>query len=79
MVMPESLWTEQIPLALNPGETRTITLATETPLPEGKSISISLGNEDQAITSSLSQLRSRGSQAAVEFNSQDASPDNSTR
>lgn len=66
MVLPEILWTKQHPLTLSPGETRVVTLATETPLPKGKSISITMGDKKQAAMISSVQIlrRSQGPNTA---------------
>ncbi len=60
LVRPEILWSHQHPLTLKPGETKVVTLASETPLPEGKSISISIGDERRSVLVDPVQVLKRG-------------------
>jgi hypothetical protein len=45
--MPNYLWSENIPLALGPGEARQFQLETEKELAAGNTVSITMSNTDQ--------------------------------
>ena len=49
MVLPKPLWTEKCLVKLNPGETKTVTLATKTKLPAGQSVSITMSDKDLTV------------------------------
>ena len=54
MILPTALWQEGWSIRLEPGSTKTVELATETKLPAGSLVSISLGDKNQAVL--LNQL-----------------------
>ena len=49
MVLPKPLWTEKCLVKLKPGETKTVTLATEAKLPPGQSVSITMSDKDLTV------------------------------
>lgn len=54
MVLPKPLWSsEKCVVSLKPGETKTVTLATDAKLPAGQMISITLSDKDQAVIADL--------------------------
>ncbi len=47
LTMPNYLWSENIPLALEPGETKKLTFTTEKELVAGNTVSVTMGDTDQ--------------------------------
>jgi hypothetical protein len=58
--MPTFIWSDQVRLALEPGETRQLRLETDTELAAGNTVSITLSDSDQkAVFARLLDLRAR--------------------
>lgn len=61
-MMPNFIWSDEVPLALEPGETRQLRIETDTQLAVGNTISITLSDSDQkAVFARLLDLGRRSS------------------